>query len=539
MLDLIKEVHFVTVAMMRHEARISRNQTIVNAVNNLLLSKKPFHSDLILQHHLISKELKHLPNSNEKTALITLGTSALDLFYLAHNLSTKNCVLPKEHNDNLEMALHKLNGALRVPGNIKKCLSNAESALKQFKTELLKLVDMKEKKEVKPQFKLPPIKPAPQQNNKVQVQLPKLNKVNQAPAKIPHSVKPVLFQPIKPIQHFGDVKKTHECQYHNVVTRVKKKPKGKVKRDNYIWFWKRTFDGNIINASCGLFCGELWRFFTNTHPKYRFGANDQKEQGVLSKGVPGFRSFFNMSGYELKTGIEQGRFTGLFETLIIAIFLGDNDRKFDNIGIDEQGRVISIDPDSTLGYLSYPGPNSNYLFDENDLENPLRLTTYRVYNWVDTYGGGVPYPTRVFNNSIILNPRIRQEINQAILKIFMVPPEFFDVFVQSYPLAGIKTKLPPESMYKNLGTIEIDRLLVRELKSRHQLFQRCVVKMDSFKEYLHSNEAARYFSIYKTHISQFKTMGKRTLVQYFADLPDIMQDNFDFARERMVRGYKP
>jgi hypothetical protein len=74
-----------------------------------------------------------------------------------------------------------------------------------------------------------------------------------------------------------------------------------------------------------------------------------------------------------------GRFTGLGQVVVTAIFLNETDLKQGNMGVDEQQRIIKIDSDHCFAQLSHH-PKINTITAEVIATLPIPPSPYEAWN---------------------------------------------------------------------------------------------------------------------------------------------------------------
>lgn len=180
---------------------------------------------------------------------------------------------------------------------------------------------------------------------------------------------------------------------------------------------------------------------------------------------------------------EDGTYTGLGQALAVAMFTEEVDLKIGNIGVNAQHQVIKIDGDYNFGKIRYPDKEFQITFYAiNGL--PHLMDNY-AFNWLDMISEG----TRIFGQSAFLpgtvsvKQRFRGEVNQALLRISLIPDCFIDAFVRHYVNEAEK-----QETFSNF------------LKSRKQELIRCLLSpgVDShyaekgiiIHQYMTSEEAA-------------------------------------------------
>lgn len=266
---------------------------------------------------------------------------------------------------------------------------------------------------------------------------------------------------------------------------------------------------------------EFFRLICPFYPKTRWGEKDGV-YFVLSKEILGFKPNFFLSP-EGKETIINKKPKGLAAAQVISLLLSEVDFKEANVGIDQEGRVIKID-----GGLCFAVKKEGYedLFikedlniTQEDIEALPALRSYQPVNWLDLF---IYHEKKVLNQrgkeetvgKVLFNSDsnlmklssdslafYREELNQTILRICLLPKELIEYFTQSY--------VPNKKMADNLANIIFVRKNQLEAESN---------KIKSFQDYKSSNEAKKDILDFVKNLEQFKTMGKSVLFDQLKNL---------------------
>lgn len=207
---------------------------------------------------------------------------------------------------------------------------------------------------------------------------------------------------------------------------------------------KKFYADAVKNALLEVVAQELFRLLMPAHPKTRLVLSEE-EVWVASKGI---RNFHGLHPEEL-TKIKTGEYKGLGKAQIIALLVHEMDFKLGNVGVDADNNVIKIDGD-----WCFPEFKSNQEFGEKLKLSKITEKTifqlpfldcnvYFVDNWLDIIKGGKPTPLTVLTPLISQLTHFREEVNEGILSILLLPNiligEFIKSYVSDYTLAGSLT----------------------------------------------------------------------------------------------------
>ncbi|HBI22363.1 MAG TPA: hypothetical protein DDY37_07280, partial [Legionella sp.] len=182
------------------------------------------------------------------------------------------------------------------------------------------------------------------------------------------------------------------------------------------------------SAQRELLAQEFFRLIIPHQPETRVAQNpDSHDYFILSEEALAYRQLPKNEALNF----ENGTYTGLGQALMCAMFVEEIDLKNGNIGLDNQNRVIKID-----GNLSFSSraPGHRGLHNmENDLLSTLPYPThFFTFNWLDYVKRRVRHPTsRIVDSTLKISPQFRQEVNQAIFKICLLPDHIIEGFVSA------------------------------------------------------------------------------------------------------------
>ena len=257
---------------------------------------------------------------------------------------------------------------------------------------------------------------------------------------------------------------------------------------------------NHIVAKSEVLAQEFFRLLIPHQPETRLANDPAGVHYVLSAEVSGFRKLPEMQADDFANG----NITGLGQALLIAMFLQETDAKNGNIGLDAHNRVIKIDGDWCFSEGRYAGSYSLTAEAIASLPYPKDFATF---NWLDLVNQGVDYPTsKIVQPSLSQAPQFRSEVNQAMLKICLLPDRFIDVLVYAYLVdAGAK-------QFCDLFKARRDALMVSALKNT------------SFQDYLDTPQAAADTQSILNQMSSFQAHQEQLVpIEEHANLKNEVQ----------------
>ncbi|MCX7115948.1 MAG: hypothetical protein NTW08_08600 [Gammaproteobacteria bacterium] len=169
---------------------------------------------------------------------------------------------------------------------------------------------------------------------------------------------------------------------------------------------------------------EFFRLIIRHQPETKLGFDKKtKQYVVLSEEVEGYRAF--PSGESQK--FSDGTYTGLGHAMACALFLQEVDLKNGNIGLDKHQRVIKIDGDWCFSQLKPTHSEKGYALTPEGLHNLPRPVGFYTFNWLDlTRQGFSSVNSQIIPNDLQMNPRFRDEVNQALARIIFMPTEVME-----------------------------------------------------------------------------------------------------------------
>ncbi len=260
------------------------------------------------------------------------------------------------------------------------------------------------------------------------------------------------------------------------------------------WVSKRCTDPMIARHE--LLAQEFFRLIIPHQPETLLAKDEpHNTYYVYSKEAEGYHALPEGE----KSSFDNGTITGLGQAILVSVFLQEVDLKNGNIGVDKDNRVIKIDGDQCLA--SILGVNNKYDITPKVIAELPSPYDFHATNWLDMIRKGVPTTNYVYNGQIhsglvgffLTNSKsFRAEVNQAMLKICLLPDEYIEKFVSAYIPEGHK---PDRQVYIDLIT------------SRRDLLRLSAVQNESFRSYLSGSDAPEDVKKFMEHIKDFQAGG--------------------------------
>ncbi|WP_165397051.1 SidE phosphodiesterase domain-containing protein [Legionella sainthelensi] len=230
-----------------------------------------------------------------------------------------------------------------------------------------------------------------------------------------------------------------------------------------------------------------------------------------------------MQGYRLLPNkadhFVDGTITGFGQAILVSAFLQEIDLKNGNIGVDENNRVIKIDGDQCLA--SVLGVKETFDLTPKVIAELPYPHDFYASHWLDLIrykdkNTGL-YDT-LFRSGIVPNERdsmknsnlFRAEVNQAMLKICLLPDEYIEKFVATYMLPDGQEYVKNIKWKGKIGGIE-ERNYVDFIKHRRDVLMESALKNESFINYLLGSEAQEDAISFIEHIRDFRAGGEPIL----------------------------
>ena len=281
--------------------------------------------------------------------------------------------------------------------------------------------------------------------------------------------------------------------------------RGRMPLSTIDWFRKEIV--NATETSIEALAQEFFRLIIPNQPRTYTAINlALKTHYILSEEIIGY----NVLPEGKQSQFSSGDYTGLGQITLTAAFLQEIDLKNGNIGINAQHQVIKIDGDWCFASLQDPKvykKETLALTPEliNDLPYPRN---YAAHHWLDLRKSGKPHLTSTIVNPIQLSTasHFRAEINQAMLKILLLPRSYLRKFVDAFMPVG-----PIADTY------------IAFLQERQAQLKVCALQNASFQAYLPTllalDEARKLF----LHIRDFMVNGYYSVVSVY-DHDELLRD---------------
>ena len=283
------------------------------------------------------------------------------------------------------------------------------------------------------------------------------------------------------------------------------------------WFCKEMKNPAI--AEIEVLAQEFFRLIIPNQPETRNLISPLSgRRYILSEAVPGFRRLPD----DEPNNFTNGKFKGLGQVLVSAFFLQETDLKNGNLGLNNADQVIKIDGDKCFSEVTSPPFENIPPFAHNYNITPKAIASlpypedYFVYNWLDVVG-----MRHIFQEGSIVNhalsdaPQFRAEVNQAILKISVLPDKFIEKFVHAY----VSFQEPK---------------LIHLIQFRREELKRSALENESFKQYLDTDTAKNDVQQLEEQIASFQLNGSQTIIpaRMMRELKEIMENTFADLRQK-------
>ncbi|TAK72626.1 MAG: hypothetical protein EPO11_09835 [Gammaproteobacteria bacterium] len=271
------------------------------------------------------------------------------------------------------------------------------------------------------------------------------------------------------------------------------------------WYGKKTKDA--ISALRETIGQEILRLMIPYQPKTR--RVEGKSINVMAKKVEGFVSLSDLlteKKINIKEKIKQGEYKGLGKLLVLALFLHEVDLHLKNIGINKYNQIVNIDGD-----WKFVDSQDNYPIEKTAITAqlfqflPFIKTNYTLYNWLDVIAQGKQRASQIIDEEIMNLPDFRQEVNEALLLIILMPSELWETFINSYMKENETQEIHDEA-----------KRLLKILKSQQTYFAAAALDLPDFKEYVASQVADEDVTKYLSYLSQFRTTNNINLMERYS-----------------------
>jgi hypothetical protein len=261
--------------------------------------------------------------------------------------------------------------------------------------------------------------------------------------------------------------------------------KGTLEGGAYKRYWYAKDTRSLERACLSLLSNEMFRLI-----------NRQKQpQTLLAKDDENTRFFL------LSEELEYGKYRpmsdiayteqGLATILITSVWLNEVDLKFDNIVKNKEcNAVAKIDSDCCFYSLLDQSTAMRVNFDPT----PILIArlpfpeSYPAYNWLGFLSENETYDARRYGDaSSLRSPEFCEELNQALLRIILMPDCYIHALVETFLV---------RAQYDQVSSFLIER---------RDLIRHAALLNTSFKAYLKSPEASSDAGVYLLALEAFQS----------------------------------
>ncbi len=320
----------------------------------------------------------------------------------------------------------------------------------------------------------------------------------------------------------GEKIQTNESSH--AMTLIQKQPmvaEDKESRQKYriIWWGKQVeYQEDAIIETIAR---EFRRLINPAHPKTRWVlGEDENEVFVISKSVQAAQTLEKLEQDEpgeFKKRVVSGKYRGLGELTVFTLFLQELDLKPANIVVDEDGNILTIDGDQSLGSLQDDYAEINYTADDLNALPFIVHTT--LYNYFDIRNWGKssenPFSSAFFDPELSQDANFLHEKHRTILKLLLLSPALLDVFVDCYF---------PENAD---GLPSLLREKIKAIFTAAPGILETRIEDDpAFQEYLYSSQAKKDIADFKNTLTQFVITAKKSLCTLYPNAINEIDNTF-------------
>jgi hypothetical protein len=303
----------------------------------------------------------------------------------------------------------------------------------------------------------------------------------------------------------GDALKKEEASglFSHAVNKVQKESVTGIKREKHKKWWYAKIAPDKVTALREVMSQEFFRLIMPNQPKTRLGIDKTGNYYVLSEEIPGTRPMEGEPG--LREKLKSGAVRGLGTALTVGKVMNETDAKLGNMLIRPDGSLVKIDGDWCVSALRDPLVfKKGSEITAKDMERLPLIQDYRAYNWLDVKMGGVlnekyalepNHPSLLFESDFPQNVGFRREVNEAALKMLILPKEMVIKFFSSY--TNDQTEI---------------NLMSKEILGRLEQFRTAMLQNKDFLKFMDSKEATESYVKAHEELLQFKTTKKNSLL---------------------------
>jgi len=287
--------------------------------------------------------------------------------------------------------------------------------------------------------------------------------------------------------------------------------RGEMKGSDTVWIRKQM---PTATAQIEIIGQEFFRLIIPHQPETHLAQD--KANGthyILSEEVNGYRPLPTNQA----RNFGNGTFTGLGQVLVGSMFLQEVDLKNGNVGLNDQNQVIKIDGDWCFA-SEQNSQRESRLTPEGIASLPYPKD-FSAFNWLDLIQQDTSKKySNIVNHELSHSPQFRAEVNEAMLKICLMPDSFIDEFV--------KTHMPDDG-----------ERFISLIKSRREELKTSAYQNPSFQDYLKTAKAERDAESLAAQMTSFKANGEALIVTpaNHAQLITTVQNNVSLMRTELAK----
>jgi len=281
--------------------------------------------------------------------------------------------------------------------------------------------------------------------------------------------------------------------------------RGMIKGSNKIWICKEAHDPAIAKRE--MLAQEYFRLIIPHQPETRLLRNSiTNVYYILSEEVPGYQPlprgapklFYDRFGY-----------TGLGQVLVCAMYLQETDLKNGNIGINSNYQVIKIDGDWCFSSLSKIFRDKPFKITPNTITALPYPEDFHAYHWLDVVLSGIEQvQSSLVEPAMIVAPLFRKSVNEAILRICLIPSGFITRFVDAH----IPVRFAAFCYISLLNT-------------RRNELSESILENASFQSYLYTTEATSVAKEMVDQMKSFQTNGQHFIISPKLKIHEYLEEN--------------
>ncbi|MDI1352266.1 MAG: hypothetical protein PSV35_05775, partial [bacterium] len=232
---------------------------------------------------------------------------------------------------------------------------------------------------------------------------------------------------------------------------------------------------------------------------------------ILSEEVRGYK---HLPTSQAKN-FANGSLTGLGQVMLGSMFVQEVDLKNGNVGINDKGQVIKIDGDWC--FASEQNYIKEYKLTPEGIASLPYPKDFSAFNWLDLIKQDEYYRSSIVNPELSHSPQFRAEVNEAMLKICLLPDNFITRFVSAHIPEG-------------------GEQIINLIKNRREELKSSAYQNPSFQNYLKSNQAQLQAELMVGHLITFKANGETLIVplEHQAQLAHTIRNNLNTMKTELA-----